>query len=280
MSGYQEKVVTLFNEPQQEQLKEIGTYLGQVRQEKSIRLEEIAAKTMIRQTFLEALEEGRFEDLPEPIYVQGFIRRYGDILGLDGTSLARSFAINFFLFDSENHSSNVDKKPNLYIPLAIPYILLLAAASFGLFYILNPRRPTQPVSQKQNSSIVDEQKTAPLPEAVQPTTSPLPTASTLTPTASPNADANSIVEVTLELQDKSWLQVKEDGKTTFVGNLEKGERKTWTAKKELTIRSGNAGAVLVTANKKEPQILGNLGSIKEVTFTPEVNNQESKVNSQ
>ncbi len=149
MSGYQEKAVTLFNEPQQEQLKEIGAYLAQVRQEKSIRVEEIAAKTLIRQTFLEALEEGRFEDLPEPIYVQGFIRRYGDILGLDGTSLARSFAINFFLFDSENDTSNVEKKPNLYIPLAVPYILLLAAASFGLFYILNPRRPTQGVNQKQ-----------------------------------------------------------------------------------------------------------------------------------
>jgi cytoskeletal protein RodZ len=278
MSGYQEKIVTLFNEPQQEQLKEIGAYLGQVRQEKSIRVEEIAAKTLIRQTFLEALEEGRFEDLPEPIYVQGFIRRYGDILGLDGTSLARSFAINFFLFDSENDPSNVEKKPSLYIPLAVPYILLLAAASFGLFYILNPRRPTQPVSQKEKSSIVAKQKTAPILSSVQPTTLPSQTAaSTPASTPSPNADTNSTVEVTLELQDTSWLQVKEDGKTTFEGNLEKGERKTWTAKKQLTIRSGNAGAVLVTANKKEPQILGNLGAIKEVTFTPEVNNEKSKV---
>jgi cytoskeletal protein RodZ len=274
MSGYQEKAVTLFNEPQQEQLKEIGAYLGQVRQEKSIRVEEIAAKTLIRQPFLEALEEGRFEDLPEPIYVQGFIRRYGDILGLDGTSLARSFAINFFLFDSENDSSNVEKKPNLYIPLAVPYILLLAAASFGLFYILNPRRPIQGVSQKQNSSIVAKQKTQTIPKVAKPTILSLPTAaSTQTQTPPPNADTNSTVEVTLELQDKSWLQVKEDGKTTFEGNLEKGERKTWTAKKQLTIRSGNAGAVIVTANKKKPKILGNVGTIKEVTFTPEVKSQ-------
>jgi cytoskeletal protein RodZ len=274
MSGYQEKAVTLFNEPQQKQLKEIGAYLGQVRQEKSIRVEEIAAKTLIRQPFLEALEEGRFEDLPEPIYVQGFIRRYGDILGLDGTSLARSFAINFFLFDSENDSSNIEKKSSpLNIPLAVPYILLLAAASFGLFYILNPRRPTQKVSQKQNSSIVAKQKTPSIPKVAKSTTLP-------SPTASPNADTNPTVEVTLELQGKSWLQVKEDGKTTFEGNLEKGERRTWTAKKQLTIRSGNAGAVLVTANKKEPKILGNIGDTKEVTFTPEVKSQGSKTNDQ
>ena len=165
---------------------------------------------------------------------KGFIRRYGDILGLDGTSLARSFAINFFLFDSENDSSNVEKKPNLYIPLAIPYILLLAAASFGLFYILNPRRPTQGVSHKQNSSIVAKQKTEPIPKVAKPTTLPSPTAaSNPTKTASPKDDTNSTVEVTLELQDKSWLQVKEDGKTTFQGNLEKGERKNLDSKKTV-----------------------------------------------
>ena len=258
--------MTLFNEAQQEQLKEIGAKLRQVREEKSIRIEEIAAKTLIRQRFLEALEEGRFENLPEPIYVQGFIRRYGDIVGLDGTALARSFAINFFLSDSENESSNLDTKPNLYVPLAVPYLLLLAAASFGLFYILNPSRPSESISQKQNSSIVVKQKTAPVSTVAKPQTVP-------SPTASPNTEASSTVEVTLELQDESWLQVKADGKITFVGILPKGERKTWTAKKQLTVRSGNAGAVLVTANKKEPQILGNMGAVKEVTFIPEVNSQ-------
>lgn len=254
--------MTLFNEPQQEQLKEIGAYLGQVRQEKSIRVEEIAAKTMIRQRFLEALEEGRFEDLPEPIYVQGFIRRYGDALGLDGTALGRSFAINFFLFDSENENGNLAKKPNFYIPLAIPYLLLLAAASLGLFYVLNPQRPIESVSSKQNSIV--KQKTAPKPVATKPKT---------TPSASPTTKPNSNVEVTLELQDESWVEIKADGKTEFKGNLAKGERKTWTAKKELNVRSGNAGAVLISVNKKQPQIFGNVGAIKEVTFTSTDNSQ-------
>ena len=261
--------MTLFNEPQQEQLKEIGAYLGQVRQEKSIRIEEIAAKTMIRQRFLEALEEGRFEDLPEPIYVQGFIRRYADALGLDGTALGRSFAINFFLFDSENESGNLAKKPNFYIPLAIPYLLLLAAASLGLFYVLNPQRPIESVSSKQNSIV--KQKTAPKPVATKPKTTPL---------ASPTINLNSNVEVTLELKDESWVEIKTDGKTEFKGNLTKGERKTWTAKKELNVRSGNAGAVLISVNKKQPQILGNVGAIKEVTFTSTDNSQESIVKSQ
>ncbi|MEH2234991.1 helix-turn-helix domain-containing protein [Nostoc sp.] len=134
--------MTLLNEAQVEQLKEITTHLRQVRQEKSIRIEEIAAQTMIRAGVLQALEEERFEELPEPIFVQGFIRRYGDALGLDGNALSYTFVSNVVRQDSKNDHKNSDKKPNTYIPLVITYILLLVAASAGLLYILNPPQIT------------------------------------------------------------------------------------------------------------------------------------------
>ncbi|MHC0062080.1 helix-turn-helix domain-containing protein [Nostoc sp. UIC 10890] len=130
--------MTLLNEAQIEQLKEITTHLRQVRQEKSIRIEEIAAQTLIRAGVLQALEEERFEELPEPIFVQGFIRRYGDALGLDGNALSYTFISNVVRQDSNNNHKNSDNKPNRYIPLVFTYILLLVAASTGLLYILNP----------------------------------------------------------------------------------------------------------------------------------------------
>ena len=269
----------LLNEAQEEQLKEIVAHLRQARQEKSIRIEEIAANTRIRPTFIQALEEGRFEELPEPIYVQGFIRHYGDAVGLDGAALAKTFATTFSPPKPEEHQENLDKKPNIYIPLAVPYILLLAAAAFGLFYILNPLRTADSHGQSQLSPSASKQKTVPTPVGSLPVAStpkhaiatkktvPTPVASTPTPTVSPTTQTASTVEVALELQDESWLRVKVDGKTEFEGILKKGERKTWTAKKELTIRSGNAGAVLVSENKQEPKPLGSVGSVKQVTFT-------------
>ncbi|MBN3885704.1 MAG: helix-turn-helix domain-containing protein [Nostoc sp.] len=130
--------MTLLNEAQVEQLKEITTHLRQVRQEKSIRIEEIAAQTLIRAGVLHALEEERFEELPEPIFVQGFIRRYGDALGLDGNALSYTFISNVVRQDSNNDHKNSDNKPNTYIPLVVTYILLLVAASAGLLYTLNP----------------------------------------------------------------------------------------------------------------------------------------------
>jgi cytoskeletal protein RodZ len=279
--------VKLLNKAQEEQLMEIVAHLRQVREEKSLRLEEIAAYTRIRLAFLYALEEGRFEELPEPVYVQGFIRRYADAMGLDGAALAQSVANICTTHQesaSENENQDLDKKPTIYVPLVVPYVLLLAAASFGLFYILNPQRSVESAAQKQSSPLASQQKTSPVPKAstsvspiakVTPVTVPTPEVSsaaiapTPTLTASPLEEATSPVEVAIELQDKSWLRVKVDGKTEFEGELEKGEKRTWTAQKELTIRSGNAGAVMVSANKKEPTPFGSMGSVKQVTYTPE-----------
>ncbi|MBW4632355.1 MAG: DUF4115 domain-containing protein [Iphinoe sp. HA4291-MV1] len=274
----------LLNKDQEEQLMEIVAHLRQVREEKSIRLEELAAYTRIRLAFLQAMEEGRFEELPEPIYVKGFIRHYGDAMGLDGATLAKTVAnICSPPQEPENDNQVLDKKSSIYVPLAVPYVLLLAAASFGLFYILNPQRSVESSNQRRKLlPFASEQKTesapkAPSlvssskPKAKSPVTSP---ATVITPTASPTAQTASPVEVTLELQDKSWLRVKVDGKTEFEGELNKGDKKIWTAKKELMIRSGNAGAVLISTNKKQPIPLGNIGSVKQVTFTPETVNSQ------
>ncbi|NJK52859.1 MAG: hypothetical protein HC936_08580, partial [Leptolyngbyaceae cyanobacterium SU_3_3] len=78
---------------QAEQLREIGTKLSQERQARSVSLEEIAAKTYIPMRLLSAIDAGRMDLLPEPIFVQGFIRRYADALGLDGSALSQGFSI-------------------------------------------------------------------------------------------------------------------------------------------------------------------------------------------
>ncbi|MCS6814050.1 MAG: helix-turn-helix domain-containing protein [Cyanobacteria bacterium] len=79
-----------FSASQVEQLWNVVTVLKQRRLEQSVSLEEIAAKTYIQLRLLKALEEHRLDELPEPVFVQGFIRKCGDILGLDGSALAAS----------------------------------------------------------------------------------------------------------------------------------------------------------------------------------------------
>ncbi|MBW4672617.1 MAG: helix-turn-helix domain-containing protein [Desmonostoc geniculatum HA4340-LM1] len=151
--------MTPLNEAQLEQLKEISTHLRQVRQQKSIRIEEIAAQTMIRLGVLQALEQERFEELPEPIFLQGFIRRYGDALGLDGNALSHMLITNVVRQNSKNAHKNLDKKRNTYIPLVLTYILLLVGASAGLLHTLHPQLTAESVTPEENNqqSIVSNQ---------------------------------------------------------------------------------------------------------------------------
>ncbi|MGD1911656.1 MAG: helix-turn-helix domain-containing protein [Rivularia sp. (in: cyanobacteria)] len=256
----------LLNEQQGEQLKQITQKLRQVREQKAIHLEQIAAKILVRPVFLNALEEGRFEDLPEPVYIQGFIRRYGDALGLDGTALGQEFGDIACPTPIPQENSNLSNKANIYIPLAVPYILLIVGASLGLFYLLAPKGAEQTVSQNQYSSNVSEQKTQPKPKA-----SSQAVASKPKPTPKPKPKPKTIegVKDSLDLKDESWVRVITDNKKVFEGTLQKGDKKSFTAKEKLTIRSGNAGAVIVSVNQNEPVPLGSPNDVKTVTYTPQ-----------
>ncbi|MCL6434811.1 MAG: DUF4115 domain-containing protein [Leptolyngbyaceae cyanobacterium HOT.MB2.61] len=76
-----------------EKLMQIADYLQNERESQAISLEEIAVKTFIPLRLLQALEQGQVERLPEPVFVQGFIRRYADALGLDGMAIAKTFPV-------------------------------------------------------------------------------------------------------------------------------------------------------------------------------------------
>ncbi len=269
----------LLHESQQEQLKEISANLRKIRQDKSIRIEEIAAQTHIRLASLRALEEWRFEELPEPVFIQGFIRRYAEVLGLDGIALANNFQVNLSASEPRNSAKNSAKKFPLRLPpLFIPYILLILAATLGLVYLLKPKILSRPLLKKQESTRTNNQKiltsvlvpgitSTPISSHLPNTTAiPMATAS-LSTEAQIGTTKVANVAVTLEIKGKSWLQIKADGKTEFAGTLNPGERKTWTAKNDLSVKSGNAGAVLVSVNQQQAEVLGEDGEVKEVTYT-------------
>ncbi len=276
----------VLNPAQEEQLKEIGAQLQEARLQQGLSIDEIAAKTLIRVTFLQALESGQLDLLPEAIFVQGFIRRYGDILGLDGTALGKKFPTDFSLPVSDMDTDN--KSRGISVPLYIPYIVLLIAATCGLSYLLNSQRGTQTVQQA-----VPVATAKPIPPKTNPTT-PLaskppeialqpvaavvpktnavsaPTPVTIpTPPTQATPKPNSPIKVTVNLQDSSWVRVTVDGKKEFEGTLPKEKQQTWTASKSLTFRTGNAGAVMLSLNEQQAQLLGSVGAVKEVTFTPE-----------
>jgi len=69
----------------------IGRILRETREEKRLELSEISTILRIRETHLAALENDDYETLPGKVYAIGFIRTYGNYLGLDSADLIEQF---------------------------------------------------------------------------------------------------------------------------------------------------------------------------------------------
>lgn len=65
----------------------IGERLRQAREAKGVSLDEIASQTRIPVRHLQHIENGEWEALPAVTYSIGFVRNYGNAVGLDGPAL-------------------------------------------------------------------------------------------------------------------------------------------------------------------------------------------------
>ena len=94
------------NTSAEESLREIARQLVAAREALGMPLEEVATKTFIPIRTLKALEAAETFKLPEPIFVQGFIKRYAKLVGLDGDTLAKEIPL-----DQTPIAVNIVKEP-------------------------------------------------------------------------------------------------------------------------------------------------------------------------
>lgn len=70
---------------------QIGTVLAQARGRAGLDLREVEERTKIRIKYLQALEDEEWSELPSGSYAKGFLRTYGELLGLDGEALVDEY---------------------------------------------------------------------------------------------------------------------------------------------------------------------------------------------
>ena len=88
----------------------VGALLHASRMRCGERLRDVAQMLNIRYPYLEAIEDGRYDDLPGPAYASGFIRAYAEHLGLDSGEVIRRF---------KAETSNIHAKQELLFPVPI-----------------------------------------------------------------------------------------------------------------------------------------------------------------
>ncbi len=115
----------------------VGEDLKKAREEKGLTVNEAAEELKIPPWKLRLIEEGSFNRVDVPLYVKGYIKRYAELLGLDGNEMLRQYEE---ALKSSQHpvvkklkSRENDKAPKLLVVM----LSMMAVAVFFFFVSLN-----------------------------------------------------------------------------------------------------------------------------------------------
>ena len=286
-----------------------GDLLRQQREALGLDLDDVAAALKIKSGYLAALEAGRPDLLPGPAYAIGFVRAYGDHLGLDGNEILRRF---------KAESAVLDTKPDLAFPMplgerSIPgggmllVALILALCGYGTWYYVStsdrsrpvrvievppelaappPRQPggEPPVPLTAEAVAEDQTAPAPGPPKSEPATADswagAPPATPSLPPDPPSplpADAqhaygvaDGTARIVIRATADSWIQIRgTDQSPLFTRVLKAGETYLVPNQPGVSMRTGNAGGLEITVDGKPTPSIGPSGAIRTVRLEPQ-----------
>jgi cytoskeleton protein RodZ len=239
-------------------LPSIGEALRSAREAQGKSVEDAAAATRIRPSYLEALEQEHFEQLGGNVYAKGFLRSYARFLGVDPAPLLDAYRAqerpDAPLFE---HAPTAirgaragGRRGQTWLAVAIVCVSIILVAS--LWSLLRP---------------------SPDPTEAQPPFAPAPatTAVGSAGTSAPPTTARPVprgVTVTLRYRAPSWTRVTADGKALFEGTPGRDERRTFRAKRSIDLILGAPAVVSLTVNGKDLGVADRSGAIWRHSFTP------------
>ncbi len=146
-------------------LPSVGARLKQERLNQRITLEVIAAKTHIHLKHLVAIENDDLAALPEPIYVQSFLRKYAQCLELSDTSRAEilgDFESSIEKLQESRQKRKHGSKNGLH-PMGLPkkiqyslYAFLVLVVGGGLVYLNNANSSVEPAQKSVPESVAND----------------------------------------------------------------------------------------------------------------------------
>ena len=74
-------------------MENLGSFLREKRKSKGLSLEQVSEEIRIKLSYLEALEEEKYELLPAPLYKKIFLKAYADYLGLNFEEILNKFSV-------------------------------------------------------------------------------------------------------------------------------------------------------------------------------------------
>ena len=119
--------------------EQIGSTLKSARRGQGVKILDVSQQLRISGDYLSHLESGAFDQLPAPAYVKGFLRSYGQFLGLDPVSLVARYAAiaSEETVVPEYKMPMGARPPQRSAPAIVSMLLVFAGIGYGGWYWLN-----------------------------------------------------------------------------------------------------------------------------------------------
>jgi cytoskeleton protein RodZ len=133
-------------EPRQARRGTIGQLLRETREGLGSDLNRVATALRIRAAYLEAIEEGRYDQLPGAVYALGFVRAYATHLALDGEEAVRRFKLEAEGFEGQRGLTFPVPLAERSVPggTMLLVAVILAICGYGLWYYLSSSAHPRP----------------------------------------------------------------------------------------------------------------------------------------
>jgi hypothetical protein len=192
---------------------DIGSSLREARVRQGLDFPELEQLTRIRPKYLRALEDERFDILPAPTYVRGFLRAYADALGLDPQPFVDEYNSRFTVGDDDvvirarrapRPTRGAAERESRIAVIALAGIAVVTALVIAAWRFGGPDDEKVP-------GLVTQQETGPA------------------------AVASGQARLALRaVRGDSWMEVRSgsaSGRLLYSGTLEHGQRKTFEGRR-------------------------------------------------
>jgi cytoskeleton protein RodZ len=245
-----------------------------------VSLDEIAAATRIKTSFLEALENGRWNELPGGAFNRGFVRATAHFLGLDEDGMVAEYAqetggeSQAKLMAQPSGAMPRDYRPAI-VAIAALLVVIVGAAWF-IHHKLSLKRQKR-VEDAMAAAAAASPKmpagaavtNAPQPPAIPTNAAPDPAATQTPPatgitavpssasaapspaptaTVPPTAAVPEFLKLRLETSKTSVIRVMGDGKLLFKGRLHSDDPKNFQARDGFEVTSNEPSATKLRLN--------------------------------
>jgi transcriptional regulator with XRE-family HTH domain len=244
---------------------DLGARLREAREARGLTIEEIARSTRVQPRILTAIEQNDVASLPTRPYGRGFVRSYAAEVGLDPDATVRDYFSQFAPVPDAPRTTEravpleALSEPSTPRGWLWTSALVLTYAAVGAIVIAVGRWTMQPdveVGAVGTSGVA----------APAPSTRPEP-GIPQAPSVAKAGSSPSAVRVKLEAQRAVWVTAVADGERQVYRTLQPGERVALTGTREVSVRVGDAGAIVWQVNGQPPAPMGQPGEVRTERVT-------------